>query len=273
MRFGGTEGMIIQLNNDEGDSRFERHFDCGWLSAFPEESECLWMGGRCLVKLESVRVIETKNNYCRFLRAFHLFDSMLSSDPQFATKRDARIVRGAMLEYLGSESNGYHSFVNDTFRHFCVRKTKIELHLVDMKRYLKNEDLVSLVMNELKTQSEYSDVSDDNVNLPKPVVFELFGNLQELVIQAVTYAFNLERLSQFAFPKALQSIIIRGYWLEDAFTDTVKQRFKKQGWDMELEEDESMKEDIEDDDSDEAAQDDDSDDWGKIDDTLFKMRI
>merc|ERR1712244_2055 len=96
MRFGGVEGMIIQLNNDEGLAQWERHFDCSWLSAFPEESECLWMGGRFPLKLETVRVIETQNNYGRFLRAFYVFDVMLSGQVAGgkATKMDVRIVRG-----------------------------------------------------------------------------------------------------------------------------------------------------------------------------------
>merc|ERR1712154_520520 len=143
VRFGGVEGMIIQLNNEENPAYQERHFDCGWLSAFPEESECLWMGGRFMLKLESVRVVATKNNFGRFLRAFHLFDAVLSGHGQKATKKDARIVCGAVRGYLGNESNGYHSFVNDTFRHFCARKTQISLWLWSVARHVKNDKFVS----------------------------------------------------------------------------------------------------------------------------------
>merc|ERR1712154_173916 len=113
--------MIIQLNNDGVRAQDGRHFACDWLSSFPEESERLWMGGRAMQKLESVRVVETKNNYRKFLRAFHLFDCLLSGDRLFGTKvqkADIRIVRGAVSEYLGVERNGYHSFVNDLFYHF-----------------------------------------------------------------------------------------------------------------------------------------------------------
>jgi hypothetical protein len=164
------------------------------------------MGGRWQLKLESVIVVESQNNYGRFLRAFHLFDAMLSGFGRKATKKDFRIVRGAVSEFLGIESNGYHSFVNDTFRHFCKRKTLVSLGL----HQLKNEDFVSLVMNEVK-EREYSEVSDDDVNLFKPVVFELFGNVQEMVITAEykyggVFAFNLERLLQHTFPKSPRPI-------------------------------------------------------------------
>merc|ERR1719491_478656 len=159
MRFGGVEGMIIQLNNEENPACDERHFDCGWLSAFPEESECLWMGGRRMLKLESVRVVATQNNFGRFLRAFHAFDAMLSGTGQKATKKDARIVRGAVRGYLGIESNGYHSFVNDTFRHFCARKTQISLLLERFADWINNDEFVSLIMNEVTECEDYSQVS------------------------------------------------------------------------------------------------------------------
>ena len=238
MRFGGVEGMIIQLNNEEFPAHSERHIDCDWLSAFPEESERLWMGGRFMLNLETVRVIETKNSYRRFLHAFHLFDAMLCGgrEGQKVTKTDVRIVRGAVSENLGIKSNGYHSFVNDTFHHFCARKTQIVLNLWRLDERVNNKEFVSLVMNEVKAR-EYSDVSDDDVNLFKPVLFELFGNVQELVVKAEDgrdqYAFNLESLAQFAFPKSLRRMNIKGKWLEDAFTDSVKQYYQERGWSAE----------------------------------------
>merc|ERR1712087_954928 len=137
MRFGGTEGMIIQLNNEGYGAQEEMHFECEWLSAFPEESERLFMGGRYPLDLESVRVVETNNNYWRFLRAFHLFDKMLSGDwddEDKVKKEDVRIVRGAVCGFLGTQSNAYHTFVNDTFRHFCARKTQIVLNLYLMDK-------------------------------------------------------------------------------------------------------------------------------------------
>jgi len=230
MRFGGVEGMLIQLNNDEGyHERRERHIDCSWLSDFPEESERLWMGGRRPLKLETVRVVETQKNYQRFLRAFHLFDLMLCGDwdHQKVSKTDVRIVGGAVSKYLGIGNNGYHSFVNDTFRHFCARKTQIILNLNYMEERVKNKDFVSLVMNELKRRWYLADW-DDDTNLFKPVLFELFGNVQEMVIDATgNYVFNLERLPQYAFPVSLKKMVIKGMWLHKASSAAF---IKNKGW-------------------------------------------
>merc|ERR1712129_521185 len=95
-----------------------------------------------------------------------------------------------------------------------------DLYYMRKGGYIENEDFVSLVMNEVKYR-EYSDVSDDDVNLFKPVLFELFGNVQEMVITTfyVVYAFSVERLSQYAFPRSLRRITIKGKWLENASAD------------------------------------------------------
>ncbi len=230
MRFvGGTDGMIIQLNNEEVDGQrahFERHFACDWLSAFPEESERLFMGGRFQLKLETVRIVETKDNYRKFVRAFHLFDTMLSGQDMSGvtvTRADVRIVRGAVRGFLG-ESNGFHAFVNDTFRHFCARKTQIVLNLDRMSR-MKNKDFVSLIMNELKGEDDFDGSEGDDVNLFQPVLFELFGNVKHVVVQAGSasyqFPFDLERLSQYAVPKSLRRMTITGKWLKEVSVDAI----------------------------------------------------
>ena len=93
-------------------------------------------------------------------------------------------------------------------------------------------------MNEVKKQ-EHSDISDDDVNLFKPVLFELFGNVQEVVVVTAwvgVYAFNLERVSQYALPKSLKRMTFKGKWLKDAFTDSVQQSIHDQGWKAEYDE-------------------------------------
>ena len=113
----------------------------------------------------------------------------------------------------------------------CTRYWIVLDTLLYMDKRIRNY-FVSLIMNGVKEQ-EYSDVSDDDVNLFKPVLFELFGNVQELVVSGSAYAFNLERLSQqYALPKSLRRMTIWGKWLKDAFTDSVQQNME--GWEVEF---------------------------------------
>jgi hypothetical protein len=235
MRFGGAEGMILQLNNKRGWALGERHFDCDWLSAFPEECERLFMGGRRALEFESVRIIETKNNYAQFLRAFHAFDMVLSGRGLFVNvkAKDIRIVRKAMSHYLGAEANEYHSFVNDTFRHFAARKTQITLVLWWMDEM--NKEFLSLIMNEVKEQSE---CAEDATNIFKAVLFELFGNVQEIVVEAGTYVLNLDVFAKRiicspALPKSLESIVVKGEWLPNEVPQSVANVCEERGWKVE----------------------------------------
>ena len=154
------------------------------------------------------------------------------------TRADVRIVRGAVRGFLG-ESNGFHAFVNDTFRHFCARKTQIVLDLREMNE-MGNKDFVSLIMNDVKKEDDFDGSEGDDVNLFQPVLFELFGNVKHVVVDDPygQFPFDLERLSQYAVPKSLRRMTIKGQWLVNALTDSVHQSFEEQGWNPDFDEDE-----------------------------------
>merc|ERR1712013_282610 len=234
MRFGGAEGMILELNNKYRPAWWERHFDCDWLSAFPEECERLFMGGRNALEFESVRIIETKNNYAKFLHAFHAFDMMLSGQEVRGKvkAKDIRIVKKAMSHYLSAELNEYDAFVNDTFRHFAARKTQIVLDLSYLDR-MKNKEFLSLVMNEVIEQRE---CAEDATNIFKTVLFELFGNVQEIVVEADNgYAFNFDVFAKRiicspALPKSLESIVVIGEWVLGSVPKSAVDVCEERGW-------------------------------------------
>merc|ERR1711951_35666 len=104
-----------------------------------------------------------------------------------------------------------------------------------MRMEFISDEFVSSIMNEIKEQKQ---CAGDDMNLFKPALFELFRNVQQLTINAggygEEYAFNLERLSQYAFPKWLRSMSISGGWFKDAATDSVKEAFNSRGWRFEL---------------------------------------
>merc|ERR1712154_332393 len=88
-------------------------------------------------------------------------------------------------------------------------------------------DFVSLIMNEMKPQNYSDGLEGDDVNLFKPVLFELFGNVKHVVVDTGNirhrdqFPFDLERLSQYAVPKSLQRMTIKGKWLEDVSVDSI----------------------------------------------------
>eukprot|EP01084_Bolivina_argentea_P268199 455474_1 len=57
LRFAGRDGMLIQLNNKYNPADVECFFDVSWLSAYGEEEERIFCGGRYKMDLQSIIII------------------------------------------------------------------------------------------------------------------------------------------------------------------------------------------------------------------------
>eukprot|EP01084_Bolivina_argentea_P036157 66940_1 len=78
-RFGGTKGIIMQLNNkSDARSKYLRAFRCAWLSTFSGEDEYLFIGGDMRLKIDTIIHIETANNLAGLFHALFYFDCMLN---------------------------------------------------------------------------------------------------------------------------------------------------------------------------------------------------
>eukprot|EP01084_Bolivina_argentea_P020015 37249_1 len=198
------KGMIIQLNNTYYPASQEIFFNCSWLSAFPEEDERLFCGGRFKIHLETVVIMKTYNNYHRFFGAFYKFDKLLSGqqvnlDKMDITQDDYKIVSWFIKFVLGESQNNkkFDQFVIDTFQLFTQQKRQIVLNLEHLFE-VKNKDFIGLLMNKIETtydgQKMKYDIKmneiktpTDNTNLFKSCLFHIFGNLQEIIIYAIRW--------------------------------------------------------------------------------------
>eukprot|EP01084_Bolivina_argentea_P191026 328153_1 len=96
IRFATRDGMLIKLNNQYKPARWEAFFDVSWLSAFAEEEERIFIGGKYKMQLETIIIIKTANNYKTFFKSFYKFDKILSGAGDLykmdITKNDIDIV-------------------------------------------------------------------------------------------------------------------------------------------------------------------------------------
>merc|ERR1712013_661749 len=94
------------------------------------------------------------------------------------------------------------------------------------------------IMNEMKKQME---CAEDATNIFKAVLFELFGNVQEIVVEASSmyggdYALNLDVFAKRiicspALPKSLESIVVKGSeWLPNEVPQSVANVCEERGW-------------------------------------------
>ena len=220
MRFATRDGIIIQLNNKSFTGKQEVFFDCSWLSAFPEEEERLLFGGRWKLEIETIIIMETKQNYQQFMHAFYAFDQMLSgecSDLEDKIKKsDIDIIGLSINNYLGLKQNSLDKYINDTFHLFTNNKSQIILNLDEMWRYVKDKKFISLIMHSVKEQG-VDDIGDNNNNCFKSSLFNLFPNLKEIIIYTSSYHYYypinilnlLSTICSSLLPKSFHRIIIK----------------------------------------------------------------
>ena len=245
-RFAGDEGMLIVLDNQRWMSVNERFWDCSWLSAFNEEDERLWFGSLGhKVEVASVIIIESALNYKRSMDAFWKFDAILSGQrPMEVSARDVVILDSAIASALGepfAANPNIDADVLDNFFAFTRHKTHIVLYLRELDREEMHniKELTDFVMHNIKMQY-VANIPDDDTNVLKPRIFELFPNLQQITIDGTSiegtdgtsFGFNLlsllSVLCDAVIPASFETLVIKDaerYWLKSAFSKEIRREF------------------------------------------------
>merc|ERR1712013_105647 len=175
-RFGGDDGIILELNNRGAwHSEYARAFGCSWLSNFHAEDEWLFCGGRHRLRIEGVRDIESKSDFAPSLRAIFFFDAMLrrSETDRGArskiriTKTDVRVLEALIRHRLQIAENKFGAYVNRTFEAFCTQRRRVRVSLPELHSAF--ERMKHFV---LETRTRYDS------NLLTNVVLRLFPNLR-----------------------------------------------------------------------------------------------
>ena len=66
-------------------------FDCDWISRYPDESESVFVGGLFTIRVQSIRIIETAQNFEPILKALYLFDGIISDNVEWTKKEISEI--------------------------------------------------------------------------------------------------------------------------------------------------------------------------------------
>eukprot|EP01084_Bolivina_argentea_P288351 494886_1 len=158
-RFATRDGIVLQMNNNKTiHGKNEVFFDCSWISAYAEEDERIFFGGRFLVELESIIIIKTRKNYKEIMTAFYKFDSMLSGQLMDiygdVADIEAAVIDSFISYILGDMSieNKYDKYINENFYLFTKNKTKIVMDLHTMSGI--NPSFVGLVMHPIHKQKK-----------------------------------------------------------------------------------------------------------------------
>eukprot|EP01084_Bolivina_argentea_P065129 118735_1 len=248
IRIATKRGMLIVVNNEKRPGSLEKYFDVSWLSAFAEEEQRIFCGGRYPLELQTVIVIQTNNNYQTLFKSFFKFDQMLSggANDDEVMQSDVEIISWFISYIFGvsKNNNKFDEFIKNSFYHFVQKKTQILLHLPRLSNK-KNKNFTDLVMHPTGCQKN-GEIPTDRTNLFQSCLFKIFDNLNEIIIYSTdgygdVYSFNvlelLEILQEIELPKAFKTIIIkdrRCLWLKDVFSSQVKEAFASKNLNIEL---------------------------------------
>eukprot|EP01084_Bolivina_argentea_P191855 329491_1 len=101
MKFSGEEGMVIELTNPPNIQYGSlTGFNCAWISRYKEEEERLFCGGERYIKIVSIRIKSTKQNFQKFIYALWYFDIMVCGGDMYENQRRRKIKRNMFDEYV-----------------------------------------------------------------------------------------------------------------------------------------------------------------------------
>merc|ERR1712228_1153518 len=80
-KFATRNGTVIQLNNNSNGPYVDhlRLFNISWISRFKDEDERLFIGGFWRIKVQSIRLTKTKENFKTFFVSLFYFDAMVTA--------------------------------------------------------------------------------------------------------------------------------------------------------------------------------------------------
>ena len=190
--FANENGLILEL---EKSSRSLKYFNCTWLSFYGSEDERLFCGGLFPIHFNSIRDMNTNENYEKFIHSLTSFNYSINGQQTFSSqheinKMDAKIIKLLHKHYDESAEykNKFPHFINDIFSEFCKEKKFVKineqrLHKI-MKKILFKKECESLI--DLKFLSIFNNLEKISIEYDlifRPDLDETFFDLlhQDLI--------------------------------------------------------------------------------------------
>eukprot|EP01084_Bolivina_argentea_P299460 516196_1 len=211
INFATRDGIIIELQNDQGNARTQRFFDCSWISKYSAENERLFMSGQFRLRIVSIRIIETSQNFERFLHTMYVFDAMISGVDSFAhavyhdglvdvLSSDVSLLDKLISTALNStyqQTVDIDQYILDTFNLFRNKKTALTIHMLfldtnfpKISHFLMHS--VGKTSRNGKSTEETKDIADNKLlNVLNTKILEIFPNLQQVEINTSHTRYNV----------------------------------------------------------------------------------
>ena len=247
VNFAKSNGVILKLNNDNSNAEDQCFFDCSWISNYFEESERLWIAGKRALRIVSIAIVQNAKNYRKMIRAFYLFDAMISgvrmgNECPLKEKQSDFDLLSDLIKFTLNESDGgftdFDLYLKNEWKLFLQNKTEITVNLHYLKEYFQS--LSKLVMFNVVDYDE-DDTANGKDNVLRPEWISMFPSLHSVTINTwnKVYKFRLEALlesMQSISPSVTVTVKDDGEWIQKALTDDISAAFDAAGWNLKYKE-------------------------------------
>eukprot|EP01084_Bolivina_argentea_P011998 22480_1 len=148
-----NRGAVMQLDNP---LTLQHQGLCGfnlsWISNFPEEDERLFFGGYYFIKLTSIRLGSTKQNFGAAMHIMYYLDVILTGGELLddngkqmtVEKQDIQLLKDLFTTVLGNTKPTVDHYIFTTFQSFTQNKQQIVLNLPELIK--ANNNITDLIM-------------------------------------------------------------------------------------------------------------------------------
>eukprot|EP01084_Bolivina_argentea_P266302 451646_1 len=206
IKFSGPKGIIIQLNNNTYYGSMVRIFNVSWISRYKEEDERLFFQSGLPVRIESIRVRETQQNFETIQYSLWVLDCIVQGHPLgtqiHMSNKDILVLRTLLNNCLNKQTTlTLDKYIYDSFNAHCGRR-EVVLNLWCLHKFSCDE-IVGIFMHPMKrdranTQNTSADL---RTNLFKLELFHIYMNLRTVVIHTSS------RTGQYSYSLDLTSLL------------------------------------------------------------------
>ena len=217
-----------------------RCFNCCFLSAFPEEDECLFFGGYYRMKLVCLRLLATHQNFQQFVRCCMYLDSMITGADMidFKLNKNDRFVIDNLLKYALNKQSliEFDEYIIESFNAFRQNRQEISLSLFFLERIADTESHKLLFYSAKKNQQQRQ--SDDFSNLFRSELLSLFSGARVLTFKLAAYSFSIAALLQLITDSNLKEVVVsKGakMWIDKAWQSEkamLTNQYEQNGFDI-----------------------------------------
>eukprot|EP01084_Bolivina_argentea_P263105 445202_1 len=252
INFAKRDGIIIQLQNDQfNEGAEQRFFDCSWISTYAEENERIFISGGHRLRIESITIIETAENFGTFFHSLYIFDSMISAVDVGAiaiSSSDTSILETAIKKRLDKTSYYSNEYIDNVFDSFLSKKTQIKINIHYLSAYFK--ELSHLIVHDVENKTTGYNANEKLMNVLNVETLSIFPNLNQVIIETTSYNYDtstyneykcnlLVLLSSIQSSRSTIMYIIKGSgypttWLEEIFSSSIQDTFRNSKWDIKL---------------------------------------